>query len=40
MIPADVIGRPWRVRLKVREVRQRSGVAKINHTLTKLIERV
>ena len=39
-IPADVIGRPWRVRLKVREVRQRSGPAKFNYTLTQLIERV
>ncbi|MFO7640234.1 MAG: hypothetical protein R6X17_02915 [Candidatus Competibacteraceae bacterium] len=39
-IPAEVIGRPWRVRLKVREVRQRSGAAKVSHTLTQLIERV
>lgn len=38
-IPAEVIGRPWRVRLKVREVRQRSGAAKVSHTLTRLIER-
>ncbi len=39
-IPPEVIGRPWRVRLKVREVRQRSGAAKVSHTLTRLIERV
>lgn len=39
-IPADVLGRPWRVRLKVREVRQRSGAAKVSYTLTQLIERV
>lgn len=38
-IPPEVIGRPWRVRLKVREVRQRSGAAKVSHTLTRLIER-
>jgi hypothetical protein len=39
VIPAEAIGRPWRVRLKVREVRQRSGAAKVSHTLTQLIER-
>lgn len=39
-IPPDVIGRLWRVRLKVREVRQRSGAAKVSYTLTQLIERV
>lgn len=39
-IPADVLGRPWRVRLKVREVHQRSGAAKVSHTLTQMIERV
>ena len=40
VIPADTIGQPWRVRLKVREVRQRSGAVKVSYTLTQLIERV
>ncbi|MDG4582899.1 MAG: hypothetical protein P9E67_02245 [Candidatus Competibacter sp.] len=41
-MPADTItiGRPWRVRLKMREVRQRSDAAKVSYTPTQLIERV
>lgn len=38
-IPADVINRAWKVRLKVREVRQRTGAAKVSYTLIKLIEK-
>ena len=39
-IPLDVIGRRWQVRLKVREVHQRSGADKVSYTLIKLIDRV
>lgn len=39
-IPADVIGRPWKATLKVREVRQRTGAPKVSYTLIKLVERV
>lgn len=39
-IPADAIGRPWRVGLKIRKVRQRGGASKASYTLIKLIERI
>lgn len=38
-IPADVINSAWKVSLKVREVRQRTGATKISYTLTKLVEK-
>lgn len=37
--PPDTINRVWKVRLKVREVRQRTGATKTSYTLTKLIEK-
>lgn len=37
-IPTNVVGRTWRVNLKVREVVQRNGTPKYSYTLTRLIE--
>ena len=39
VIPANTIGQLWQVRLRVREVHQRSGATKVSYTLTKLIQR-
>lgn len=39
-IPANIINSVWKVRLKVREVRQRTGATKFSYTLTTLVEKV
>jgi hypothetical protein len=39
-VSADVVGRQWRVEVRVREVQQRNKRPRINYTLTKLQARV
>lgn len=38
--PPDVIGKPWRTKMRIREVQERNRPSRVSYTLTKLVERI